>query len=118
MTRRSFFGVLLTPVLASADQPRVAFLRPPSIVQDQYAVTYRVRVPIHDDNRLLAIAAFEGDIRVQYTERDLGSEGRKTIWDVTWRLPPGEIVLVAAVFGNGGEIDRATHRVQVIPWGL
>lgn len=114
MYRLSSQTLILFFLLLLADPPRVSFLRPPAIVTDQYLVTYRVRVPIHEDNRLLALAAFDGDVRVNYSERDLGSEQRKTIWDVNWRLPPGEITLVAAVYGNAGQLGRVTHRILVL----
>lgn len=77
-------------------------------------MTYRVRVPIREENRVLALAAFEGDVRVNYSERDLWSEQRKTIWDVNWRLPAGEITLVATVYGSTGQLGRVTHRILVL----
>ena len=106
---------LLCLILLAADEPpRVAFLRPPSFISEDFAAPFYVRVPLATENRLLAVAAFDGEFRVQYTERDLSSEGRKTVWDIVWRLPAGDIVLVAAVFGDLKELARDTHTVHVL----
>jgi hypothetical protein len=99
---------------------RIQFHRPPAVVWDSYLVTYWVHVPVDPDNRFAAVMAFDGDFRVQYTEIGLEREARRTLWDqAKWRLPPGEILLVAVLVGRRadgtvGELARDVWTVRVL----
>lgn len=109
----------LTLAAASAQGPRVEFLRgTPLGVTDAATVRYYVRVPLNPDNRTLRIEAIDAldDATVRASEIDLAAEPDRAVWHVAWRLPGGELTLVASVFGPGGRLlaQRARHKVRVI----
>jgi hypothetical protein len=93
----AFYGFVWAFLAAASEPPRVGFVRPPSYVSEGFTYSYYVRV------------------RVSYTERDLASERRKTVWEFKWLLPAGDLILVAQVNGwEKGDVTRAIHPVHVL----
>lgn len=103
---------------------QIRFFRPPAVVWDTYLVTYWVHIPLSSENRYAALMAFDGDFRVQYTEIGLEREARRTLWDAAkWRLPEGEILIVAVLVGKRGdgtvgELARDVWTVRVVSRGF
>lgn len=108
----------------ATSQERIRFNRPPAVVWDTYVVTYWVHVPLNSRNRYVDLAAYDGDFRVQGTRINLEREARRTLWDqAKWRLPAGEIYLVAVLVGvredgQVAELARAVHQVTVVSGGF
>lgn len=98
----------------AAEPKRVYFFRPPAYVPDSDVITYRLRVPIHADNRKLVVAGYLDDDRVSYSEFSV--DERYAFFDVRWRLPAGEVQLVAVLFSADREIARDTWKVTVYSW--
>lgn len=98
---------------ALANVPRVSFVNAPLFVPEQEIVTFYVRVPRHEDNRLLTVAAIAHDGIVSEMRRDLDGVRSQALWDVRWRLPAGELDLVATLFNAQQQVGRDVHRVTV-----
>ena len=98
---------------AALEGPRVAFVNPPAFVPDTEIITYYVRTPRHPENRLLIVAAFDGSERVSYTERQLHGEHSQALWNINWRLPEGQLELVAVVFDGQRQVGRVAHPLTV-----
>ena len=106
-------GCVWLVLSAWPNTPRVAFISPPSFVPEQEIVTYYVRVPRQAENRLLTVAAFDVGERVSYTERHLDGINSLAMWNIHWRLPVGELELVATLFNAQQQVGRDVHRVTV-----
>jgi len=107
---------MLSAAMTAAEEPRRVYFLPSRVqfVPDSEFVTYYVKVPLDGRNRTLTVAALDGEFPVRSSEQDLSAERRRTIWDYRWRLPPGELVLVAVVREAGGRIaGRDERRVTV-----
>jgi len=109
-------GLVILAVLVAAGPPAVSFVRPPSYVHEGDMVVLQVRVEPKPTNRLLAVAAVDGDLIVSLTNEELpGENAPRTRW-IRWRLPSGDLTLVAVVYGAGGkEAGRDVHKITVIP---
>ena len=92
---------------------RVAFVNPPAFVPETEIVTYYVRVPRHEENRLLIVGAFDGSERVTETRREFHGVNSQAMWNIEWRLPAGELEIVAAVFSQTEQVGRDSRRVTV-----
>jgi hypothetical protein len=105
-------GALWLALAALANEPkRVYFYYPRAYVADTEVITYRVRVPIHGANRLLIVVAQDGEFEVQRSEFHV--DERQSFYDAKFRLPAGEVYLLAALFGADREIARDTWKVTV-----
>lgn len=114
MTYRAILALLVAAcaylLIGVADVPRVAFVRPPSFVNEQDIVVLQVRVDPDSENRRLIVGAIDGDFVVASTSEDL--PGPRTRF-VRLRLPAGELLLVAVLMDSVGEVSRDTHRITV-----
>ena len=110
-------GCLWLALAGLANVPRVAFLHPPALVSEDALVTYYVRVLRHEDNRLLIVAAMAEDGMVSETRRQLDGAHSAPLVNVNWRLPAGEMQLVAAVFSQTEQVGRAVHPLVVYAVG-
>jgi hypothetical protein len=109
--------LLLLAMLAQAgDAPRVRFLWPQRLTDDQSWTIWTVQVEPHPDNRLLILAAYDGDGPVRRTFIELEGERAKRTHRVEWRsaLPAGELLIVASVLGSQKELARATVPITVV----
>lgn len=111
-TRTLVLALLLLACLAQAGD-RVAFVRPPGYVTDDALVDYWVRVEKHPDNRWLTVGAFDGDLQVSGSQKSI--DGTSPLMHrYRWRLPSGELLLVAQVYDTHGAVFRASAPVTVI----
>lgn len=117
MTFRAIAVLLIAACLylfiGVVELPRVAFIRPPSFVNESETIVLQVRVEPDSENRRLIIAAIDGEFTVARSDEDL--PGPRTRW-VRLRLPAGELLLVAILMDSHGEVARDTHRIQVRGW--
>jgi hypothetical protein len=97
--------VLVCLGMRGDDPPRLSFIRPPAIVPDGYPIPFRLRLPPHDDNRRLAVAAVDrGDgEQVAYSQRDVDG-GSAALQSFTLLLPRGRLIVTARVFGVQGVV--------------
>lgn len=113
---RRLFAVALFSLcaLAAGDPPRVSFWLAHRIVTDQEHVRWIVRVEPHAENRVLIVAAYDGDIWVRRTDIQLEGEHARRTHYIDWRpLPAGELVILAVVLSGTKEVARATVPVTV-----
>ena len=103
-------------VLGAADEDRVAWVRPPSFVNEADILVLQVRVPRHPENRRLVLMAVDGDDIVRRSDEQLEGEAAPVSRWVRWRLPAGELTLIAAVFDGTREVGRDTHPLVVRGW--
>ena len=104
---------------ALAGVPRVQFVNPPAYVPEQSMVTYYVRTPKHDDNRALIVEAFDPSFPdpVRRSAFELHGDRSQAMWNINWRLPVGELVLVATVEDTQRQVWRDVRRVTVYATG-
>ena len=109
---------LLFLLAVAKDTPRVSFIRPPSFVSDQDTITLQVRVPPQAENRVLFVAAYDGDVLVNGSQREMNGAHAPALYNLHWRLPAGAISLVAAIYGaHEDELARVTHEMTVLSSG-
>ena len=95
--------------------PRVAFVRPPGVATDKTTVVLQVRVDPHEDNRLLVVAAVEGDVVVRRSDEDLAGDKAPRVRWIRWRVTAGDLVLAAILYGAGGrELARDQRHLIVL----
>lgn len=112
MIRTLVFALL---VLQSGHPARVAIVRPMNFVQEREYIRYMVQVDPQAENRLLVVAAVDGDVVRQSKEALDGESAPRTRW-IEWKtgLPAGEYQVVAAVFDSTKEVGRASVPLTVI----
>lgn len=107
------FGVLWGCLALAKNEPPVRFVRPPAIVSDREIVTFQIQVEPDPVNRLLVVAASDGDLVVRRSDEELnGDKAARTRW-LRWRLPVGEFQMAAIVYGAEGPRGRAVHPITV-----
>ena len=103
--------------LAVPEADRVRFVRPPAIVRERQPLVLQVQIEPHPDNRLLMLVAADdlSDVRGSSEQLD-GDSAHRTRW-VRWAegLPTGRFLLIAALYGVGGEVARDTVPIEVVP---
>lgn len=79
-------------------------------------VTVRVRVPRHADNRLLIVAAFDGELETQRSEAQIDGEQSRQLYVFTWlAVGAGDYEVVAVLIGSSGKPRaRAQQAVRLI----
>lgn len=116
MARSVVLILLVCACLAQAGD-RVGWMRPPAYITDDVYVDYQVRVEPHADNRWLTVAAYEGDLPVRVSG-PTGIDGHSASRHFyRWRLPAGELTLLAQVQDRHGTVYRDTAPVTVIHVG-
>ena len=117
MTFRAILALLVAAcaylMIGVVDVPRVAFVRPPSFVNESETVILQIRVEPDSENRKLIVAAIDGEFVVASSSEDL--PGPRTRW-VRLRLPAGDLLLVAVLIDTAGEVARDTHPISVRGW--
>lgn len=107
--------LLMATVAQAGDTARVRFIYPTRFTTDQMGTAWLVWVEPHAEHRQLTLAAFDGDVEVTSSVREMAGERSAKVWRFDWRtpLPAGELLIVAAVFNSTREVARATVPVTV-----
>ena len=101
-------------VLAVAAPPDLRLAVSPYYAFEGTTYTIRITLVPHADNRLLVVAADDGEFVFQRSDRDLDGVNAPTTSEFRWRLPAGEIQISAVLIGVGGVRARAHQRVKVL----
>jgi hypothetical protein len=94
--------------LAATAQPAVALkTSPPHHAFAPSDIHVEVRVPRHEDNRLLIVVLVDGDIEVSRSESQLEGAASRVLFTYEWRkMGAGEYVVTAVVIDALGK-ERA-----------
>jgi hypothetical protein len=108
--------LIFVATVAQAGDTRVRFLWPQRLTDDQSWTIWTIQVEPHPDNRLLILAAYDGDGPVRRSFIELEGERAKRTHRIEWRtgLPAGELLIVATVLGSQKELARATVPITVV----
>lgn len=118
MVRAAVFSVALlaASTTSAVAPPVVAFVWPQRIVSSGDDLRWIVRVERRAEHRSLTVAAFDdaGLVRSSSVQLD-GADAPRTHW-VDWKtgLPGGEYTVMAVVFGQTGELARASVTLIVV----
>lgn len=99
--------------IAGDDTPRLRFWHPPSFLTAGDAIDLQLRIPAHDDNRLVTLDAFDGGESVLHSQRDLDGASAPLQVFPKLLLPKGDLLLVGQLWGLHGSLARVTHPLVV-----
>jgi hypothetical protein len=115
MRRLVIITLALAGVAMATNPKTIDFIRPPGFVQEGEKIPFKVRIPPHEDNRRVEIAAFDqadGE-RVSFTYRELSGAGAAALLTIDLILPRGQLLLVGQLWGIHGLRGKVTTPVRV-----
>lgn len=94
---------------------RVSIIRPAYFVREYEYIRWQVQIEPHAENRLLVVAAVDGDVVRQTKEQLDGDAAPRTRW-IEWKhgIPAGEYQVIAVLYSQANEIARATVPLTVL----
>lgn len=105
---------LLAASAQAGDRARVSWVNAPAYVRDDALVDYHLRIPRHPENRWLLVQAFDGDLEVSRSGPNAIDGDSPSLRTYRWRLPEGELQLIASLQDVRQQVYRARWPVTVL----